>query len=120
QDQKRATLAKAAYEVIARDGIGAATMRAIAKAAGCSTGMLVHYFHGKQDVLLHAHNHSAQDVRRRMRAHEEEHRGMDLLLALLVEVLPMDERRRGNWVIWMSFWDVSVAAVVRSEQDKRV
>jgi AcrR family transcriptional regulator len=121
QDEKRATIAKAAYDVITTHGISKATMRAIARQAGCTTGMVVHYFKGKQDVLLHAHNHAAQDVRRRMRAHEQAHRGMALLLELLIEVLPMDARRRDNWKIWMSFWDTSVSdGRVRAEQSNRV
>jgi AcrR family transcriptional regulator len=121
QDEKRATIAKAAYDVIATQGIGGATMRAIARQAGCTTGMVVHYFSGKQDVLLHAHDHAAQDVRRRMVEHERNHRGVVLLLALLDEVLPADARRRGNWKIWMSFWDESVADTgVRNEQSNRV
>jgi AcrR family transcriptional regulator len=121
QDEKRATIARAAYDVINTVGIGGATMRAIARQAGCTTGMVVHYFSGKQDVLLHAHNHAAQDVRRRMVEHERRHRGAALLLALIEEVLPMDARRRGNWRIWMSFWDESVAeASVRGEQSRRV
>lgn len=121
QDEKRATIARAAYEVIAAQGIGGATMRAIARQAGCTTGMVVHYFDDKQDVLLHAHNHAAQDVRRRMREHEQNHRGLALLLALLEEVLPADERRRGNWRIWIAFWDESVSTPgVHNEQSNRV
>lgn len=121
QDEKRATIAKAAYEVIAAQGIGGATMRAIARQAGCTTGMVVHYFDDKQDVLLHAHNHAAQDVRRRMREDEHVHRGLALLLALVEEVLPADQRRRGNWRIWMAFWDESVATPgVHHEQSNRV
>lgn len=121
QDEKRATIARAAYEVIAAEGIGGATMRAIARQASCTTGMVVHYFDDKQDVLLHAHNHAAQDVRRRMREHEHNLRGLALLLALLEEILPADQRRRGNWRIWMAFWDESVAAPgVHNEQSNRV
>jgi hypothetical protein len=56
-----------------------------------------------------------------MREHEQAHRGMALLLALLIEVLPMDARRRDNWKIWMSFWDASVSdGRVRGEQSNRV
>lgn len=121
QDEKRSTIARAAYEVIANHGIGNATMRAIARQAGCTTGMVVHYFKNKQDVLLHAHNHAAQDVRRRMRDDEKAFQGLALLKALLVEVLPADDRRRGNWRIWIAFWDESVAdGAVTREQSNRI
>ena len=121
QDERRAAIAKAAYEVIAGQGISKATMRTIARQARCTTGMVVHYFKGKQDVLLYAHNHAAQDVRQRMREHERKHRGLALLLELLIEVLPTDTRRQDNWRIWMSFWDPSVAdGRVRGEQSDRV
>lgn len=121
QDEKRATIARAAYDVITSRGLGGATMREIARQAGCTTGMVVHYFRNKREVLLSAHDHAAQDVRRRMREHEQRHTGMALLLALLDEVLPVDDRRIGNWRIWMSFWDESVAdPEVRGEQSNRV
>jgi AcrR family transcriptional regulator len=121
QDEKRTTIAKAAYDVIATHGIGKATMRAIAQQAECTTGMVVHYFKDKQDVLLHAHNHAAQDVRSRMREHERNYRGLALLLELLIEVLPTDARRKNNWKIWMSFWDTSVSGGrVSGEQSTRV
>jgi len=121
QDEKRTTIAKAAYDVIATHGIRKATMRAIAQQAECTTGMVVHYFKDKQDVLLHAHNHAAQDVRSRMREHERNYRGLALLLELLIEVLPTDARRKNNWKIWMSFWDTSVSGGrVSGEQSTRV
>ena len=120
QEEKRASIARAAYDVLSTEGIAGATMRRIAKAAGCSTGMLVHYFKGKQDVLLSAHEHASTDVRARMEACEREASGLSLLRALLMEVLPLDARRCGNWLIWISFWDESVADAVRPEQDKRV
>lgn len=121
QDQKRADIARAAYEVITRDGIGGATMRTIAKQAGCSTGMLVHYFSNKQDVLLNAHEHAAKNVRQRMVEYQRDLQGLTLLRALIEEVLPVDERRKGNWIIWISFWDPSVAdSELKSEQAKRI
>jgi AcrR family transcriptional regulator len=49
---RRRELAQAALRVIGRDGLEAATTRAVAQESGWSTGVLKHYFDGK-DRLLH-------------------------------------------------------------------
>jgi AcrR family transcriptional regulator len=49
---RRRELAQAALRVIGRDGLEAATTRAVAQESGWSTGVLKHYFDGK-DQLLH-------------------------------------------------------------------
>ena len=49
---RRRELARAALRVIGRDGLEAATTRAVADESGWSTGVLKHYFDDK-DHLLH-------------------------------------------------------------------
>ena len=49
---RRRELAQAALRVVGRDGLEAATTRAVARESGWSTGVLKHYFDGK-DQLLH-------------------------------------------------------------------
>ena len=49
---RRRELARAALRVIGRDGLEAATTRAVAEESGWSTGVLKHYFDDK-DHLLH-------------------------------------------------------------------
>ena len=51
-EQRRRELARAALRVIGREGLEAATTRAVALESGWSTGVLKHYFDGK-DQLLH-------------------------------------------------------------------
>lgn len=109
EEEKRLEVAQAAYHVIARDGLAGATMRSIAQEAGCSTGMVVHYFRTKQDVLLQAQSYATSQVRDRLVRHETDLQGMALLRATIYEVLPVDERRRSNWSIWMSFWQACPA-----------
>ena len=104
EEEKRLEVAQAAYHVIARDGLAGATMRSIAQEAGCSTGMVVHYFRTKQDVLLQAQTYAVSQVRDRLAEHETDLQGVALLRATIDEVLPVDQRRRSNWSIWMSFW----------------
>ena len=48
---ERARLLDACFELIAREGYAAASMRRLAKAAGVTTGALYHYFADKQEIL---------------------------------------------------------------------
>ena len=50
-DARRDEILAATWRVIARDGIARATIRAIAREAGCSRGILAHYFDDKADIL---------------------------------------------------------------------
>lgn len=52
-DARREEIVDAVWRVISRDGIAGATTRAIAQEAGCSNGVLSHYFADKT-ALLHA------------------------------------------------------------------
>src|SRR4029079_9112297 len=52
-DARREEIVDAVWRVISRDGIASATTRAIAEEAGCSNGVLSHYFADKT-ALLHA------------------------------------------------------------------
>lgn len=51
RDQKRQALAQAMAGHLLQHGLGAATLRALASAAGTSDRMLLHYFADKQEIL---------------------------------------------------------------------
>ena len=50
-EERRQELTDAAARLIARAGIGAATMREVAAEAGLTTGALTHYFADKRELL---------------------------------------------------------------------
>ena len=50
--ERRSELAAAAAQLIARSGVGAATIREVAAEAGWTTGALTHYFADKRELLL--------------------------------------------------------------------
>ena len=50
-DARRADILAAARGVIAAEGYAGATVRRVAQAAGCSTGVLTYYFAGKDDLI---------------------------------------------------------------------
>ena len=59
---RREDLAKAAFRVIARDGITGATARKVAEEAGCLPGLLTHYVRTMDELLLIAAEHTAAQI----------------------------------------------------------
>ena len=101
-EQRRNELAEAAAQLIARAGVGAATMRDVAAEAGWTTGALTHYFADKRELLLYtfksslAGRHVARGRRRELAPKDE-------LLESLEGALPLDEARRRHWMVTIAF-----------------
>ena len=103
-DAKRDEILSATWRVIARDGITGATIRAIAKEANCSRGILGHYFDDKADILGSALLLSHRRVGARMSVAAAAQSGLEALRAVMLEALPLDEQRDLEAQIEISFW----------------
>src|ERR1700733_6062040 len=103
-DERRDEILSATWRVIARDGITGATIRAIAREADCSRGILGHYFNDKEDILGSALVLSHQRVGARMARVSAGLTGLDALGVVMLEALPLDERRDLEAQIEISFW----------------
>ncbi len=103
-DQRRDEILSATGRVIARDGIAGATIRAIAKEANCSRGILGHYFDDKADILGSALVHSHRRVGARMAPGSAGLTGLNALRSVMLEALPLDDRRDLEAQIEISFW----------------
>lgn len=114
-DQRRDEILAATWRVIARDGITGATIRAIAKEAGCSRGILGHYFDDKADILGSALLLSHRRVGARMSAAASGQAGLAALRAVMLEALPLDERRDLEAQIEISFWGRALGNAALSE-----
>ena len=109
----------ATWRVIAEDGLEAATVRRIAEAAGCTTGRVTHYFESKDDVLVAALRQVHRSAAERMVPHLAL-TGHAALRSVLLEALPLDDRRRVEWRVWVAFWGRAAAdAELRTEQERR-
>ncbi|MER6577457.1 TetR/AcrR family transcriptional regulator [Nonomuraea sp. NPDC001023] len=122
-DERRAEVLSAARRVIVRDGIDAATTRAIAKEAGYSNGVLAHYFADKDEILLSALSQSHQRIRERLTRKVEGVTGLAALRELLLDNLPLDAERTQESRLEVSFWSRSLASerlaeVQRAEADE--
>jgi AcrR family transcriptional regulator len=103
-DSRRDEILSATWRVIARDGITGATIRAIAREANCSRSILGHYFHDKADILGSALVLSHRRVGARMAAATQGLAGLAALRVVMLEALPLDERRDLEAQIEISFW----------------
>jgi AcrR family transcriptional regulator len=103
-DAKRDEILSATWRVIARDGISGATIRAIAREANCSRGILGHYFQDKDDILGSALVLSHRRVGARMTAAAAGLSGVAALRVVMLEALPLDARRDLEAQIEISFW----------------
>jgi AcrR family transcriptional regulator len=102
-EERRAEVLEATWRVIATLGLDAATVRQIAKEAGVSSGVLAHYFTDKDDILVQAHRLAYDRVFRRVEEKIGRSTGIEALRATLYETLPMDENRRIEAVIDISY-----------------
>ncbi|GAA2687627.1 TetR/AcrR family transcriptional regulator [Nonomuraea recticatena] len=108
-DERRREVLSAATAVIVRDGIDAATSRAIAKEAGYSNGVLAHYFADKDEILLSALRDSHHRIRARITERVGDARGLAALREVLMDNLPLDEERAQETRLEISFWSRSLA-----------
>ena len=101
-DERRSELAEAAANLIARAGIGAATMRDVAAEAGWTTGALTHYFADKRELLLFTFQASLER-RRAARDASPTTDSLAQLISSLEGALPSDDDRRRHWMVTIAF-----------------
>ncbi len=103
-ERRREEIAAAACRVLAERGLAGTSVRHIAREAGLSLGTLPHYFVDKDELLRAAHRYSYESTTRRMNSRPGPHRGLAALEGLLQDSLPLDDERRVEWKVWLTFW----------------
>ena len=101
-DERRATVGAAAARVIAQSGLSAATLRTVAAEAGCTTGMLTHYFKDKRELLRFTLGASL-DRRRLGFTARAEGDVLSQLRTKLEDELPVDDERLHHWMVTLAF-----------------
>ena len=119
-DQKRAEFIAASFEVIAAEGLPAATLRRVAAAAGCTTGALTHYFAGRKSLLVDALRSAHFEAGARMAAAARANAPrLERLRAVLLEALPLDAARLREWRVWLAFWAESMNDAALAAENAR-
>lgn len=102
-DQRRAAIAKIAVDLVAREGMEAATIRRIAAEAGFSTAAVTGYFIDKQELLSWAFQLLCRDGEHQFdEALARAPADVEAALKTLVPWCPANIRR---WKAYLAFWD---------------
>lgn len=104
-DARKGELLDASLALVAAEGIEAATLRRLARAADCTTGAINYYFEGRDALLVAMLRRAHQTTGARMlRAAGRGASPRDRLWAVLMEALPLDPHRLAEWRVWLAFW----------------
>jgi AcrR family transcriptional regulator len=106
-ERRRRELAEAVWRVIRREGIEAASIRAVAEESGWSAGALRHYFTSSAELLAFAMGLVTDRVSARVGALAADQAGAaeprPVAERLLREILPLDDERRAEAEVWLAF-----------------
>ncbi len=97
--QQRRRIARSALNVLAREGIDALSMRTVARRAGCTIGLINHWFSSREDLITAAWQEAAETVNRNARRAYKE----GISLALLQESLATSAAKRREQAVWLAF-----------------
>jgi AcrR family transcriptional regulator len=103
-EERRREMAGAVWRVIRREGVEGASMPAVAREAGCSTGSLRHYFPTQSELLAAAMRAVVDHIDARMgdfRSTPDD--AAAPVEQVLQELLPLDAERRAENEVWLAF-----------------
>lgn len=104
--QRRTLIADALMRVAAERGIEAVSLRHVAAEAGVTSGMVQHYFGSKDEMMTFAMDVVKENVSARLAADDpgEGTSFVDLVRAMFVQLLPLDEERRMEGRVALAFF----------------
>lgn len=107
-ERRRTELVEATWRIIARLGLGRATMREVAEEAGFANGALKPYFPTKDALLLATFEHVFNRTSERVAEAAASLEGLEALRAFGREVLPLDATRLDEARTVVPFWHVAI------------
>ncbi|MEV6410867.1 TetR family transcriptional regulator C-terminal domain-containing protein [Kribbella sp. NPDC051718] len=107
-EARRRDVSAAVWRVLATEGFGGLTLRAVATELNATTGLVTHYFPSKQALIVHALE-LAEARTRALVPPTENSRGLEALKQALAAVLPLTPESTELNRVWVSSWDAALA-----------
>ena len=103
---------------ISQNGLENTTMRGLAKLAGCTTGLITHYFPNKNALLIAAIQYA---VRRQLAQMEEAATRNPLdLMSIFSRNLPLNDDDKIAMNVWLALWNQSSMNVELAEVQRGI
>lgn len=102
-EERREAISQAVWQVVSDGGLEGLTLRAVAAAAGCTTGMVTHYFAGKKELLAHARTEMHRRMAARIDTLPVGGSARDALYIVAEQALPLDDERHLEAAVWSQF-----------------
>lgn len=93
-EQKRKSIAEAAWNIIKQEGFEKASIRRVATEAGMSSGALRHYFSTQDEMLLFIMNYYLEEGKKRSQSKNWSENPLQAVEEVLLELVPIDEKRK--------------------------
>jgi len=110
QSERREEIIHAAWRVVADGGLSGLTIRSIAKELGCTTGVLMHYYTGKEAILEEMIDRLYRSIQSLSRISVDGAEPADRLERMLLACLPLESATQFGWKLAV----VMQAEVLRS------
>ena len=92
-NERRRQICDVLLDIVAESGMTGVTIRAVAERSGWSTGVIGHYFHGRQDLLLGGLRRAAEILAEHNTGVHTTLDGLQALEQILEGSVPLDSRR---------------------------
>ncbi|GIF19991.1 AcrR family transcriptional regulator [Actinoplanes tereljensis] len=103
-DRRRSEIVEAFLAVVTREGLPAASSRAIAAELGIGTGALWHYFDDFDAVASAAYQRVFERTNARIADAAAGRRGLDAIEAMMREILPLAKETLDEAQVVVGFW----------------
>ena len=121
--QRRTLIADALMRVAAQRGLEAVSLRHVAAEAGATTGLVQHYFGTKDEMMLFAlevvSGHTEARIGTAVAALGPSPAPRDLVRAMVVQMLPLDEARRADGKVALAFFAYAATRPEVAEVQRR-
>lgn len=121
-DQRRIEVATAAATIIAGQGLEALTTRSLAKAMGCSIGVLSHYFANKDDIVIAALNWADARIEERFtRLLAQSPMLVEQYGPFIMDTFPLDAQSELEWRVRLNLaaYSLTHPALKQSQDELR-
>lgn len=102
--ERRTHIIESAIRIIASEGFAGLSVRTVADQAGCSRGLVEHYFKNKASLIIAANNWANETYMARVSQAVGEQKGLSALKIRLQQLLPYEEKILNEWRVRVAFW----------------